>query len=878
MIAADARRMYRALLRLLPRAFRAEAEPELLEVFDAGYARIIGGSRIARIRFWTLTLCDLLLTAVAERAPFRRSARVSVRTLFMGLTHDVRYAARTLIYRPGWTGLNAGTLAVGLAATIVASVLVRNVLLAPLPFPESEQLVRLREVSDDGGRWWPSFPNARDWRDQAGSVFRGVGIADVPRVRVVMLDGTGLRVSVSRAAGGLFETLGVHPLAGRLFSADENKPGGPPAAIVSEAFWRGPLAARPLEDLHIGVGDTQYAIVGVLPASFRFLGDGAAWTTPADVWTPMERDSDLGMRTSHGYHVVARLRTGMTVDRARTEMNALAARLKRQIHEPTQADAVEIRPLQDFVVARVRDPLRWLLYASLAVLLVACLDLAASILAQGLDRTRELSIRIALGASPLRLVRHLLIQATALALPAVVVGLALAVGALACIRAEAAATLPRLDEVVFDARAGALAVFIALGAALLAGILPAGVLASHRFTERLRVRGAGAAIGSRRLWPALIVTQVALSMLLLVGAGLLLRSFVAAVNVDLGYDAARVIAVDISLPEVAYAEPARRIEFYDRALERLRANPAVTAAGLTSVLPHETSAMTAPTFRDSANARSIFAAYRLVDDGYFEAAGIPQVQMDRTAFRAGGALVDRTLQRVLWKGRNPQGDRVQNNFSDRVLTVAGVVGSVREWNQDAETTGAVYVDFHSRPAATGAMHLLVRYSGTEQAAAKAIRQAIASTDPIVPIAMAPLQERVTAGLADRRFLLILASGFGAVALVLASVGVYALVAFGVARRLRESAIRLALGAPPSTVRTGALSVGLLPAAVGVSIALLASVWLGRALRSQLFHVNAVDPLVLTCAAIAAIAAAWVAAALPARRAARVDPADILRMD
>jgi putative ABC transport system permease protein len=872
-----ARDVYRTLLALLPRAFRAEAELDLLAVFDDGYARARSRGPVAALRFWILIVCDLAVTAVAERLPLSRSHRVSVHGAWSGLAHDLRYAVRGLLRRPAWTALNAGTLAAGLAATVVATVLVRDVLLAPLPFSDSSRLVRMREISSDGRRWWPSFPNARDWRDE-NTVFTGVGIADIPRVRVVVVDGAALRVPVSRAGAGLFETLGVKLAAGRFFSRDENGAGGTPAAIVTDAFWRGALGSRPLDALHLEIGGTSYAIIGVLPASFRFLGDGAAWTSPADIWTPMERDADFGQRSSHGYHVVARLANGVTIERARTEMNALSVRLKAQHHEPTQADAVEIRPLLDFVVARAREPLQWLLYASLAVLLVSCLNLAGSILAQGLDQTRELSIRLALGASPLRLVRHLLVQSASLALPAVAAGLGLAMAALMAIRAAASATLPRLDEVSMDARTYALAALTALGTATLAGLLPACVLASRRFIERLRTRESSASAGSRRLWPALIAAQVTLSMLLLVGAGLLIRSFVAALNVDLGYDPSHVMAVDVSLPETAYAEPARRIAFYDRALERLRASHGISSAGLTSVLPHETSAMTAPTARDAADARSIFAGYRLVDDGYFAAAGIPEIRVDRQAFRAGGALIDRTLQRVIWHDRDPAGDRVENNFSDRAVTGFVVVCAVRDWDQDGETTGTVYVDFHSRPDAVGSMHVLVRYVGSEQAAVDAIRRAMASADPMVPVSIAPLQARVTSGLADRRFLTIVASAFGLIALLLASVGVYALVAFGVARSLRESAIRLALGAPPSTVRAGAVRTGLLPACFGIAAALAGSVWLGQTLRSQLFHVNAVDPLVLGIAAIAALAAACVAAAMPARRAARVDPAAILRID
>ncbi len=872
----DAIWIYRQLLRMLPGRFRAEAEPDMVAVFRSAHARVQSRGRWRRFLFWASMLIDVLITTAAERRRAHGSHTVHVRATLAGMLYDLRLSGRRLAQRPGWTALSAGTLALGLAAAIVSTILVRDVLLQPLPFPQSDRLVRIVERSDNGRGWWPSFPNAADWRAHA-TFFAGVGIADIPAVRPVAIDGTAVRVPVSRAARGLFETLGVRPVAGRLFTAEENAPGGAPVAIISETFWRGRLGARPLEQIVLGIRDTPHGVVGVLPKAFRFLGDGAAWTDPADVWTPMDRDTPPGSRTSHGYHVVARLGDGVTLTEARSRMNTLVARLKVQNAEPTHADTAVLTPLHDLVVRRAREPLRWLLYASLAVLLASCLNLAAAILAQGLQRERDLSVRLALGASRARLAGHTLADAFGIAVPAVIAGLTLAALALVSIRAMAGASLPRLDETRLDLGIVAFAAGAALVSALLAGAIPAIVLASRPFLERLRTHGASAS-GHRRLWAVFIAAQATVSMVLLAGTGLLVRSFVAAVTVDLGYNARSVLAVDVTLPEAAYKDGLRKIAFYDAALARLRSTPGIVAAGLTSVLPDETSAYTAVTTRESNGNDSAFAGYRLIDRGYFETLGIQQLQMDGTAFDAGGAIVDRRLQQELWRGGNPIGDRFQNNFGNAVMTAVGLVGTVREWDQDEATIGAVYADFHRRPDAIGTMHFVVRYAGSEMGAADGVRRALAGVDPLVPSTIEPLRDRATASLAGRRFLLMLAAAFGAIALVLASVGIYALVAFAVTQGAREAAIRLALGARPGSVVRRASRSGFAPALIGIAAGLAGSLWVGGAMRAQLFHVQPHDPAVLVIAAAAALLAAWVAASIPARRAARVDPVTLLRTD
>jgi predicted permease len=397
-------------------------------------------------------------------------------------------------------------------------------------------------------------------------------------------------------------------------------------------------------------------------------------------------------------------------------------------------------------------------------------------------------------------------------------------------------------------------------------------------TDRLRAHGAAAEPrDQRRLWTGFVVAQVTLTVVLLCGTGLLVRSFFAALAVDVGYDARRVLAVDVALPEARYGDPDRRMAFYDAALERLRTTPGIRAAGLTSALPDNWSTNTSGTHRDGSEARVVMAGYRLIDPGYIDAIGIERLAGSERAL-ADGALIDRRLQEQLWDGRTALGDRILNGFSDVPLTVSGVVGTVREWYQGDDTTGAVYVDFHRRPQRIQAMHFVVRHDGSVEAAVRSVRGALAAVDPLVPATIEPLETRTAQSLSGRRLMLVLSGGFAMVAVLLAAAGVYAMVAFAVGQQLREAAIRLALGAHPSSLQLRVLGRGFGPAGIGVALGLVLAIPAGHALRTQLFQVQPVDPLVLVVAAATIVLSAIVACVAPARRAARVDPVAALRQE
>jgi predicted permease len=862
-------RLYRVLLRLLPAAFRREAEDELVEIFrDARRHAAEAGAR-SRAVFWARTVADVLVTATAERA-----AR-GVLPPF--LARDLRFAARRLRRRPGRTAVAAGTLGLGVAATLVMLVLVRDILLRPLPFERPDRLVRLVEESEDGRRFWPSLPNVLDWREHA-TALEGVVAAAPPETRPIVLGERSLRASVSALSDGFLGVLGVQPARGRGFGPDENRPGGAPVAMVSWSFWRGPLGGRPLDEISFLLGTERFRVVGVLPPGFRFLAEGGAWGT-ADVWTPLERGAADARRTTHGYHVVGRLARGTTLDAARTEMDALAARLKEAHGEPTHADRIPMTPLLDEVVGGVRGPLRLLLAAAAGVLLVACLNVAAALLAQGLGRGRELAVRMALGADRAAVSRQLLVEGALLAIPGFVTGAAGAWGALRGLRVLGAASLPRLDSVSLGPSDLLLGAGVATAAALAAALLPA-LLAGR--TASLRTRGAVTTDrGQQRLWSGFVAGQVALTTVLLVGCGLLLRSFRAAVTVDRGYRVEDVLGTDLPLPPSVYTDPARRLEYFERVLRDVRALPGVRAAGLTSVAPDAISAMMGTVGAEDATETRAWAAFRRVDPGFFEALDIPLLRGDGLPPATGGlasaddpeaagVLVDRFLARALWPGEDAVGRRLE--WGGRV---AGVVGSVRSWDSESRW-GAVYVDYRSDPESLQAMHLVVACGDDAAATAETLRATLTRIDPLVPLDVRPLSERLAGELADRRLLLVVAGAFALAGLALAPVGVYAVVSFAARRRVREAAVRLALGARPEQVSARLVARGMRPAAAGLATGLAAALPAATALRSQLFGVARFDPFVFAGAAVVLACAAALATWVPARRAGAVAPAVAFR--
>lgn len=876
---------YRRMLRLLPRACRADAEAEMVEVFRDAYEAVAADGRLARLRLWACVLADTVVTAIAERRAGKRSRTVPGSPLARpaaiaeGFRADVAHALRRLGREPARAIVPVVTLALGIAATVAVLTLVRDVLLKPLPFAEADRLVRLRESDERGRVYWPSFPNFEDWRERA-SVLDGVAAADVPRTVPVLVGGEAVRARVSGVSRGFFRTMGVSLAVGRPFTTDEERPGGPPVAIVSFDFWRQWLGGQPPGAVDVGIGTERYMVVGVLRPGFRFLGDGGGWSDAA-IWTSLDRSPPAGGRQSHGVHVVGRIAGGQAIDQARVRMNQLAAVLEAEYGGETQAHTILMTRLKDNVVGASRGPLELLLVGALALLAIACANLAAVVLARGIGRKRELAIRQSLGATRGQLARVLVVETMALALPGAVLGAALAAAALGALRGVAPAAIPRMGEVSIDGVALTATVVIAVASAVAAGLLPALSLGFRHAMGGGLVRGGPPGREHRRLWNGFVATQLSLTLALLVAAGLLLRGISDALRADLGYDADRVLAVDIALPESLYPDDVARDRYITDAMARLRALPGAAAVGIASVLPDETTARTSGTSTISDGERSVFAGYRLVDAGYFDALRIP---VDRGALSVAPpgaatvpAVVDASLADALWSNGAAIGESFANGFHDGTLVVSGISGTVREI-RSAGTPGAVYVDYRSVQARDPEMHFVVRADGDPAMLMADVRAVLRGVDPQVPVALEPFRQRVAASLADRALILAVAAAFAVVALVLAVVGVHAVVACAARRRLREMGIRLVLGAAPGHVQRAVVRSAAPAVAVGFVAGSAAAVAAGALLRSRMSDMIAFDPAVLGAAILVLAAAAAVAALVPARRAARTDPAAVLRSD
>jgi predicted permease len=556
-------------------------------------------------------------------------------------------------------------------------------------------------------------------------------------------------------------------------------------------------------------------------------------------------------------------------------MDALARTIRETHGEPTQAHTVSLSPVRDEVLGNVRPALRLLLATAGMVLLVACLNVGGTLLADGLRRDRELAIRMAMGARRSDIHAQLLLEALTLAVPGALIAVALSAVTVRVLRTASIRMLPRLDELSMNAGTLLIACGIALAAAMLAGIVPALLLSTRDVANRLRgSMGLTAARSNQRIWRGFIIGQTALTMLLLFGSALLGRSLLQALNVPLGYQPDDVVAFGITLPESRYADGARRIPFYERVLEQVRAIAGVQAVGLTSVLPNDMSSYTSGTGKEQ-DELDIHAAYRLVNSGFFAALRLP-APADITLV-GHQAWIDAELDSRLFSDEPALGARIYNGFHPELMAVAGVVGSVREWQMRGPMP-AVYVDYRTRPDAITRMQLLVRSERPAREIASEVRRIVSAIDPLVPLTSDALASQITRSMANRALIFAIIAVFAFVGLCLAAVAVYALVTFAVQSRRREVAIRMSLGAAPLQVHAVIARYGLLPALTGVLVGIALTIPTGTFLQSQLFNVKPHDGVALGAAALLLLLTAMLAAALPAHAAGRTDPASVLRED
>jgi putative ABC transport system permease protein len=799
------------------------------------------------------------------------------------LLRDLALAVRILRRRPGFTALTVTVLALAIGANSAMFSIVEGVLLRQPALEDPDRLVFLWEARPQRNQVRNSVGayNYARWRERARTL---AGIAAY-RASGTNLTGSGdpERLDAGRVTGNLFEVLGVRPFLGRALTDADSRPQAPAVAVLSEGYWRRRFAADPgIVGRSLILDGQPTTVVGVMPQSFQVPPETA-------VWMPIAIDQEFrDVWSGRSMTAVARLAPDATLAQARDEMARLAADLARELPNYNTGWTANVFPLHADLVRDVRPALTVLMGAVGLLLLVACANVANLLIARALGRDREVAIRSALGASPARLVRQLLTESVLLGVMGGIAGLLLGTWLLQGLLVLLPAEVRLISQVGLNPAVLAFTAGLSLASAVVFGLAPALQQARPSLVPSLKEGGQtrGASHARRRLKNALVVSEIALSLVLTAGTGLLLRSFWRLANVDPGFRAEGVLAMPVSLPRTSYPTPERQTAFFNEALARVSRMPGVDSVGALSAMPLGGGAATRfrPLDRPApARGEEPSGDVRIVTPRLFRTLAVPLLAGrdfdDRDAEgRPRVVVVNRELVRRFWPDKDPIGQRLTMSWDGWIeAEVVGVVGDVRLTALDREPRATLYWPQAQLPS--GAMTLMVRTSGPPRALAPAVRGELAALDRDLPPGRVQTLEEVAAGSLERqRFLLRLLAAFALVALTLAAVGVYGVMSYTVVERIPEVGVRLAVGASPGDIVRLILRDGIALAASGIVIGLVLAAAGAGALRTLLFEVPPRDPLSLAVVAalllLATLAAAW----LPARRASRIDPIKALRAE
>jgi putative ABC transport system permease protein len=804
------------------------------------------------------------------------------------LLQDLRYAIRALGRRPGFAAVVVACLALGIGANTAIFSVINAVVLRPLDFQAPEQLVSLeseRELPAYNVRLsGAALPNFRDWEQQS-TVFDGLGAFSATKYT---LSGVGAPVQLEAAfvTEGFFPMLGAQPALGRLLTADDVEGKSGNVVVLGDKLWRKRFDADPdVIGRTIVLDQEGFAVVGVLPPGFRFPYE----VRDAQLWTPVPAESQMyGRRSSSMLRVAGRLKPGVSLAQAQTQMTDIAARLAQEYPNVNSNYRIGVVSMRESLVGESRSALWLLLGAVGLVLLIACANIANLYLAQGLQRRRELAVRAALGAARLRLMRQLLTESVLVGLVGGALGVALAFWALDALVALLPADIPRLDEVAIDGRVLAFAVAVAMLTGLLFG-LPAAIGSARADLHgalKSGVRSSGVAV-RHRLQSTLVVSEIALATTLLIGAALLVRSFHGLTSVPLGYVTDHVLTFQMDVG--ATTPHPQRADFFEQLCERLRGLPTVRNVCLSNGLPLTRRGMacnvTILDAPDPEAAETSFTMMRAVSPSYFATLGIPLLRgrlFDDNDARSqvGAMLIDESTARRYWPDGDPLGHMVCPGASigpKRDYEIVGVVGDVRDNSLEVKAWPNIYVPYRQFP--DGSVLLSLRTGGNPLALIDNIRGAVAElTANDAPFAFATMEQYYSDSVAHRRYPMLLLGLFAALALLLAVLGIYGVLAFSVTQRTHELGVRLALGARAGQVLRLVLWQGLRLAIIGVGLGLTGAYAGTRLLRAWLFGVEATDPPTFAVAAVVFVGIALLACLIPARRATKVDPLVALRCE
>lgn len=791
---------------------------------------------------------------------------------------DIRYGIRGLSKRPGFTTVAVLTLALGIGANSAIFSVLNAVLLRPLPYADPDRIVRIDETEGKGGMG-VSPPNLLDFQQQNQTFESIAGYSGGSFI----LTGAGepLRVQSCAISAELFSVLGVKPLIGRNFSAQDERSGQDSVALISYGLWQRRFGGdHALLQKQITLDGLNYRVAGVMPNGFEF----PIQSERVEVWTPLEQPEDLAqLRGAHYLDVVGRIKRDVSLTQAHADVEAIASRIAQQYPKEVSGKTTVV-PLKEDLVGQAQPYLLMLAGAALLVLLIAIANVASLTLARAAERQKEIALRTALGASKSRVVRQLLTESLILSFVGGLAGVTLAGWCTGFLVAIAPGDLPRLQSAHVDGRVLLFALATSVISGILLGLIPAWRSSNSDLQIHLKEGETRSASAPRQaLRKALVVSEVTLALVLLCGAGLLIRTLWKLNSVNPGFDPDKVLVAELVLPKTKYRDARQQTLFFQQLIDRIKTSPGIESVGGTSNLPLSGTNMVFLASVEGQSNSSLPASFRAVSHDYFRTMRIPLLKgrwFDEhdTAESQPVVVINETMARQISTNyEEALGKRIKHGFKSQVAEVVGVIGDVKYAGLDQQTKPEMYAPFAQR--AWPFMRIVARSKSDPSLVAAAIREAVRAIDKDQPVdKLTTMSSVVNASIAGRSFYMQLLGTFAALAFILAAVGIYGVVSYSVAQRTREIGIRVALGASGRNVLGLVLKEALRLTAFGVGLGLVGAFAATRVLRSLLFEVKPTDPTTFICLSLLLTLVALLASYIPARRATKIDPLVALRYE